>query len=117
MITPARKKVPYKPDAPACESLMAPGIHSLARRARIGFVRIFGAGVIRALCEILKGRREKSREESSRICPEAALKWAIPAHRELGTSLLDFCRDPANGSTKASRLDGKPAISQRDTSA
>jgi hypothetical protein len=45
-MTPARKKLTYKPDAPASESMMAPGIHSLALRARIGFMRIFVAGVI-----------------------------------------------------------------------
>src|SRR5262249_12551164 len=45
-ITLARKTVPYEPEAPASESMGAPGIHSLALRARIGFVRIFVAGVI-----------------------------------------------------------------------
>jgi hypothetical protein len=33
--TPARREVPYEPDAPASESMVVPGIHSLARRARI----------------------------------------------------------------------------------
>jgi hypothetical protein len=71
----------------------------------------------RAFCEILKGRCEKSRKKSSTICPESELKWAIPAHKELGTSLVDFCRDPAKEWTKASRLDRESAINARDTCA
>jgi hypothetical protein len=45
-ITLAGKEVTYKPEAQASGSMSAPGIHSLALRACIGFVRIFIAGVI-----------------------------------------------------------------------
>jgi hypothetical protein len=38
----------YRPEAPACGSTVAPGIHSLALRDGIGFVRAFVAGVISA---------------------------------------------------------------------
>ena len=45
-IARARKQVAYKPEAPASGLTVAPGIHSLALRACIRFVRIFVAGVV-----------------------------------------------------------------------
>ena len=55
-MTPARKDLPYQPEAPASESMVVAGIHSLALRARIRSVGIPVAGVIRLADRAREGR-------------------------------------------------------------
>src|SRR5690348_6041793 len=73
--TPARKEVASEPDAPASESMVAPGIHSPARRARIDLAEISVGG---AICRTRGDVSGLPPHRGARVCWGSAIPGGSP---------------------------------------